>query len=275
MTGLPDDVLIGDKARLLRDPSITAWAPTRDGGWEPDAGGVPGQEGRLAPDDPALRAGLRREAVSNLIAQWAVTSNGTAPRALAIQQAAAEEFGLVGAAEWETDPGLRAEVEKEARTNGQLYRAFLRAQYDETQAAFASRGITHVRLHRGFTWDDDADSARRAAPGWAAADDGDRPVPLRPMSSFSTSERVAAEFAAGKLGGTDRHRTVIEATVPVSRILSTPRTGTGCLPEQEMVVLSGPGRFVVRTARSGEWGAGIDPPDDDLVFGFDDEDIEP
>ena len=271
MTHVPDeDLLPGEVLADLRDPT-GVWAPKRHGGWVRDPSGHPGREGRLPGADPQVREGLRQEAVASLVGRWAVTSNGTDAEALAVQRVAAQEFGLVGSASWDTPEDLRAEVDGLVERRGTVYRAFLRAQYDETQKMFreAPGGpVTHVRVHRGFSWG--SGSAGRI-PEWADPETAaSRPVPLRPLSSCSLDRRVAAEFATGGDKGVHRHRTIIEGTVPVSRVLATPRSGVGCLPEAEVVILSGPGSWGVDSAFAGEWGAGADEPE----FGGPDEDAD-
>lgn len=72
---------------------------------------------------------------------------------------------------------------------------------------------------------------------------------LRPLSSFSNSERVAERFASvrtlpqdadlsnmGAVLGIRSKGVVMVAEVPTERILSTPLTGFGCMEESEMVV---------------------------------------
>jgi len=66
-------------------------------------------------------------------------------------------------------------------------------------------------------------------------------VTLTPLNSFSVARHIAVGFSgSGLVEGFEP--VVIHAEVPVSRILSMPGTGFGCLSEYEMVVLGGPGR---------------------------------
>lgn len=180
----------------------------------------------------------RNERISNAVALWATQSNGTNPHALALQETAQDLFGIDQAADWgafNDFPDLRDQVDAVKEANRPFNEAFLLAQYDATQDRFAEAGVTHVQLFRGFrTYDD--------SPEWMQ-EDGVSEVPLRPMSSFSSDEKVAGSFARDINGD---EGVVISATVPVTRIIGTPRTGSGSLSEQEFVVLGGPGQFNVR-----------------------------
>lgn len=181
-----------------------------------------------------------------LIQTWAATSNDGNPTSLAVQERAADEFPMPGgAAEWRTaGPDLSADAEA-------LLGATLTAMHARTQRWFEGRGISEVTLYRGqheyaiVPGDGPLSADEAEAVGGdtnprgdllmrarnVAASGGDT-VRLRPMSSWSLSQDVANGFS-GHSG------TVMEATVPVERILAHPRTGFGCLSEDECVVLGG------------------------------------
>jgi len=58
-------------------------------------------------------------------------------------------------------------------------------------------------------------------------------VTSNPASSWSLNREIAAIFASSNNG------VVHHSNVPAERILSFPRTGSGCLDEEELVVLGG------------------------------------
>ena len=103
---------------------------------------------------------------------------------------------------------------------------FLRAQYDATQAAFKAAGVTHVTAYRSI-------GHPRGADGKLIEFEmGDRkPRVGNAMESWSTQRRWAEGFPGH----------LVTAVIPVARIVSTPRTGLGCLHEHEVVVLGGVG----------------------------------
>lgn len=182
-------------------------------------------------DDPRVMEHLREQATSYLVATWATTSNDSHFVALAIQQATIDEFGLKGTAEWKISDALKSDVETEYSTNGDLYRNFVRAQYESTQEFFQKAGITEVPVYRGFEW------RSSAVPDWVGSDKT-ADVPLRPLSSFSYDRDMAVNFAYNEKP--DEYKGyVISGVVPVSRILSCSRTGVGCYDEQEITVLGG------------------------------------
>lgn len=186
---------------------------------------------------------LREHAASTLIHSWAGTSNDHNPRALAIQEAAVQEFGLKGTAPWMSSPASVQENTKKAMAkHGHVYRKFLRAQYKLTQADFKARGITSVNVHRGMAW-----GAASRVPQWARGTKSGQTVktpPLRPLSSWSVDPNIASTFASI----TGQYNVVLASTVPASAVLSWPRSGFGCLDEYELVVLAGGGTLTVEKA---------------------------
>jgi hypothetical protein len=187
----------------------------------------------------------REERVATSVDLWAMQSNGVNPHALAMQDTAAELFGLQDVADWAAYsdyPELRDQVRESMDTNRGFNEAFLLAQYEATQQRFRDAGITEVTVHRGHkVYNDTPEWAAGAAEGPHVTNE----IQLRPLSSFSTDPQVAGSFSRGT--STDEAY-IISGTVPVDRILSTPRSGMGSLSEAEMVVLAGPGDWNVRHA---------------------------
>jgi hypothetical protein len=196
-------------------------------------------------------ATLRNNATSMMIAGWASTSNDSDKTSLAMQESAAKEFGLTNTMGWNTfttavhtaAPAEHAvtvqdKVDSILAQSGQTQQDFLRAQYDATQQLFKDNGVATITLYRG-------QSAPPVSPnGWTQlprerysgvllqhADS----VQMRPMSSWSSSAPAAAVFT-GRYDNADAP-VLMTAQVPVNQILSTPRTGFGCLNEHEFVVL--------------------------------------
>ena len=155
-----------------------------------------------------------------------------------MQEVAAKEFGIAGAKAWGMSQSTRADVDRRIKANGDVYAAFLHAQYDATQDLFAKAGITEVVLYRGFKFSTPPAWARlpgKDAYGNTVVNGPGRETiaTLRPLSSFSYSPRQAVNFSDSS------SPRVISATVPVSRILSTPRSGFGCYGEKEYVIVGG------------------------------------
>jgi hypothetical protein len=201
-------------------------------------GGTPGVEGVF-----------REAAVSALIKQWAWTSNDTEAKSLAIQEAARREFHLDSAAGWEPEPSPDPEgyggalnaligggTDADFKAHEGVYRDFLRTEYALTQADLKAAGISAVRLYRGYAWDH-----RAEVPGWVGRRTGPVP-PLRPLSSWSSSESLAGDFAADE----GNYGAVVSAAVPAEAIISTSRSGQGVLPELEFVTLPVGGMANVR-----------------------------
>lgn len=165
---------------------------------------------------PEAEALVREAATSTLVNQWAQTSNDSNPCSLAMQQAAAEQFNLENYAEWRRmDGDLSAATTAAYEANGDVYGAFLQAQYDNTQAQLKAAGIESLTVYRGSS----------------IGEGGVSEVTTRPMSSWSTSFDTATRFTSSGL--------VYRTEIPASQILSTAGTGFGCLNEFEVVGLGG------------------------------------
>lgn len=194
-----------------------------------DKHGPDGMTVRHFLDEYEARTGISaKQVVARGLAQdtidvWAGTSSDSNPGALAGQLSAAvvhgsplsplRSFGRAG-----------GEAFKEAQTafvkRDSLNRAYLRAEYAATQDYFASKGITHVTLTRGYHQNTHANQVN------LHREDTIR-VETNPLTSWSTSTAVARRFGS----------TVVQMTVPVSMIQSCARTGRGCLNEYEVVVV--------------------------------------
>jgi hypothetical protein len=173
---------------------------------------------------PEAKRVIAEVGTSRLIGEWAATSNDESTTSLAIQETAKNIFNLSDTADWiSQDLGMPELIKNKLNNHGEVYSAFLTAQYEATQAYLSEQGIKEFVLYRGFT------SKEKVETGYTDA-------VLRPLSSFSTSKTVAEEFA---LPGSFDYAYVIDMTVPAEDILSMPGLGYGCFYENEVVVLGG------------------------------------
>lgn len=174
-----------------------------------------------------LELAMRAQLIRDLVQTWAATSNDHNPRSLAVQLAIEEEFGLKDVAPWSSLKA--AQGDKEYAQNGAVYRAFVRAMYEATQERLKKDGITHVTVRRGM-----------ALPNSYQYTKGSTyEIALRPASSFTSNVSTASSFKHGGI--------VIQAIVPIERILGSAMTGFGCLNEYEWVVLGGVDQWKVMT----------------------------
>jgi len=174
--------------------------------------------------DLAADTGLSEERVKELVDSWASTSNDEDPKALGLQKAAEDVFGarLTG---WQEDKVADAEAGKrysrhyydEAREDGAK---LLTAMHKRTQEEFA--GLDKVTLYRGVQ----GDQVRNMRTGEKEL------VAFNALESWSLDYGVASDFANMEM----TNGVVMRTTVPVERIVSTPKTGFGCLNEFEMLV---------------------------------------
>jgi hypothetical protein len=202
---------------------------------KPDDGTDPGV-GWVRSGTPEAAAKVRQASASHMVQMWASSSNDDNIVSLAVQDAAAAEFGMEGHAPWPArgDVGRVARERADAMTasHGDVYRRYVRAQYEETQAMFSDLGIGSVRVHRGVVVEESVmrdafDVSGTQLTGGAR---------LRPLSSWSSDPKEAQSFAMDAIRDQEtQFRVVMETRLPVSQILSTPYTGVGCLGEDEVV----------------------------------------
>jgi len=169
---------------------------------------------------------LRTQATTGLLSAWAGTSNDSNEHSLAMQDAAAKEFGIKDPLTWGKAQGVSdltlAARDQLISDHGAVYQDFLRTQYDQTQKALADQGLKptdSVTLYRGIV------DVKLPPEGQVYE------VATRPLSSWSTTTATADGFS------TDGN--IVAAQVPVKDILSTGASGFGTWYEQEVVVMGG------------------------------------
>lgn len=169
-------------------------------------------------------------AVNTLIKNWAGTSGDANTSAIAMQMAAQKEFGLTNA----TLKHLSGSTLKEAKImlieRGKAYQAFLRAQYNLTQAYLKKNGITSLTGYRGMAFNEPVSGFQFNIN--TSITQGK--FQLQSLSSFSTDSTTAAEFTMR-----GDYRMILQTKVPINRILSTCQTGYGAKAEAEFVILGG------------------------------------
>jgi len=189
-----------------------------------------------APLGSELAEQYAREVVaSEFLRDWAATSNGNNPVSLALQEAAAAEFDVKGAAPWKMTTRVRLDKDEILRTSQPVLQRFVREQYNETQEFL--KGTDEVVLWRGSTR---AKTDPLVEAGLAAREEGgaaEVTVQTRPMSSWSISSTTAGFFARDRATDAESPAVVMQATIPSSKILSTPLTGVGAYNEQEFVTI--------------------------------------
>src|ERR1035441_1673461 len=110
---------------------------------------------------------------------------------------------------------------------------------------FKDQGISSITLYRGQSvepTDLNSTVSTSSEPYRPSETSKMDTVQMRPMSSWSASYSTAADFTTNGPTSNDPYAGlnpgyVMTAQVPVSQIMSCPRTGFGCLNEHEFVVL--------------------------------------
>lgn len=199
---------------------------------------TPGEMQRLA---DTLGVDTRYEAVNDFIHQWAITAGDGNELSLAIQEAATREFGL-GKFSYDVSNVSREIVDMYNKEIGDILEKFCRVQYEATQEMFKAKGIEYVDLFRGVDnryvqglTDDVRHSIAISYEKGAV-----RGATMNPLSSYAPNYTTARQFAGN-------NGVIQYSRVHASEIMSTCRTGNGCLSEWEYVVM-GRSRAVWETA---------------------------
>jgi len=205
------------------------------------------------------KSGLSYDEVNEFVAQWAQSSSDEDMRSLGIQESTTKEFGVpmsqfikerIGAmpqAREQAEKGLAFKkklgfsVELDPKYNRLMdsnqERKILRTMYNSTQEWFGQSGFSPtdtVRVYRGIQ----SDKAFDYTVGQSTTAKGN------PLESWSFDFGVAERFARGypSSGGSPYLRgAVMSMNVPVNRIVSSGRTGFGCMAEGELVLLGSTG----------------------------------
>ena len=224
----------------------------------------------------------------HFVDQWANTSNDHERDSLMVQEVVKKVFNLEDAATVDTFENservknIQQTAKKLLEINPPLEKAltaFVKAQYANTQAYLASKGITEVVIYRGMNHPElaedlknyrfshfykieergeivleerdgvSADDRNSDITGNISDEEFEKFVPegvvnvsmkMRPLSSFSLERGRANSFRTSDGSLGSKDDGVFLATrVPVARIFSTPLTGVGCLDESEFVILGG------------------------------------
>ncbi|WP_137726205.1 hypothetical protein [Prescottella subtropica] len=230
-----------DECAALAAPETAQWGSTTSGlcwrtgdgePWRQIGTGERVTTPNVMAADPALvRAAARQTVASQAMAAWAAhTERDVAPAAVHTQAAVRDVF-----VQPNPDPPQTVEARRA--------RAIVRAQYAVTQRYLADRGVSEVSVSRGMWFSTSGD-----APAWVPASKGERShgeVALNPASSFTTRSEVSSYFARREWDDDEYVSVRLHGTVPASRVLSLPRTGMGCLSEEEIVVIGGHGQWEV------------------------------
>lgn len=198
----------------------------------------------------AERTGLSYETVNTIIEQWAETAGDNDLPALGLQAQAGETFGVeirqsllerintikaerglgTGKFDPETSWPELGTYEEQGVISVSQQRVFYQAMYEYTQERLISAGFElgdSIQLYRGVTFD--AENVPDWKPGQTIEIAGN------PLQSWSLERSKAMGFASreGDAGA------ILFMEVPIESIVSTPRTGVGCLPESEFVIMGG------------------------------------
>lgn len=235
------DLFDDDECAALAAPERAQWAQSGTGLCWRTADGEPWRQigtGERVHSPTTLPQGsesvavlARRTLASQAMSAWAThTEREMSPAAVHLQSAVQDVF---------VQPDASAPQSVHARRA----RAVVQAQYALTQRHLAERGITELAVSRGMWF-----PTGTPAPEWVPAAKGDRQqadVTLNPAASFTLRGEVSSYFARREWDDEEYVPVRVHGTVPAARILSLPRTGMGCLSEEEVVVVGGRAQWEV------------------------------
>lgn len=172
---------------------------------------------------------------------------------MALQRMAIQEFGLEDGSYYPEDllhlsgqslnaQSMKQRTDEEVDMNGMLQREFLRIQYEETQSMLKELNVQSLSVARGMTVGENSQLIKdmnSTNPDWKENNVGvEKPLTLRPLSSWATKSWEAMKFASPLEEGNENVLAV--ANVPAEQVLSLSTTGIGCLPEWEAVLVAAP-----------------------------------
>lgn len=258
---LSDAMFMGKSAEARKEAAVTSITARLSSAFA--AGDMENLGNQMRVLDPFTNAVDPARLVNQLIGAWASSSADHNPLSLAMQKAAAAEFGVDTARldryideEFASGPqlgrgyGLKYkrqqydEFTTEAAQKG--FRHFLRAQYDETQKYLQEQGVDEVTLFRGYK---DVAGVKIGSK---------QTVIQNPMSSWSADPRVASTFATTMEGG---RGVLLAATFKRADIQSVSGSGIGCLHEKEFVVRGGKTRVTAIRADGEFFDTDISKPE--------------
>jgi hypothetical protein len=198
----------------------------QDIGFEGDSDGIKFYKDH-AFEELSDRTGLGRGDINQILSSWADSSNDHDPISLHMQKLAQDELGA-HLSKWQekniSEFDFTAGDTKE-RGN------FIKSMYDWTQEDLEEFGLKELTLYRGMG------NRQGLKPG----DEVD--LECNAVDSWTADPEIADSFARGVR---ERGGIVVKCTFPANRILSSARTGLGCLNESEFTVLnSGPTHAVI------------------------------
>ncbi len=168
--------------------------------------------------------------------EWDGTSAGSA-LAVAMQNAVNAEFKLNAPTshfgKYQVDDAK--ELEKEY---GDVFKAFARAQYDETQKYLKDKGITEVYAWRGMKWSEYGEGKKPtnfdfpSQSGTGKLTPNKAKISMQPISSYSWNVDISLGFASY-----GEYSAMVGVRVPAGRVYSIPHTGAGVYGEAEYVIL--------------------------------------
>jgi hypothetical protein len=191
-------------------------------------------------NDTASRL-IVEQAVSELVASWAESSNNSHALSLLIQNEAEKMLNLSDAFQWDfADERSKKALDKINQNEEamEFVREFVAAQYALTQKRLKQLNVPSVTIWRGQTSSSkDLLSTR-----------GPELLSMRPLSSWSLDYGIAEGFSHHEVDGRyyakeGSSNLTIRSEVPASRIFGMSGSGFGCLSEQEVVVLGGSMRY--------------------------------
>ena len=162
-----------------------------------------------------LKISEEKGEIEQKISQWAKTSGDNDKISIGYQLIARNLFDLKEAVIDHWKQSLQNKALPISKDKNNI--AFIKAQYNETQEWFKKEGYKptdEILLFRGVKGERGGTKSQAT---------------LQPLSSFSTSYKVATRFGSH----------ILVSKVLVSQIFSHPLSGFGCTEEHEMVVLGG------------------------------------
>jgi hypothetical protein len=181
----------------------------------------------------------RALSVAGLLMAWAANgSNG--PLVQAAQNRAHLIFGMPKDQLPVIKPkaGTEALAKKLEEGHAEVIDDFLRAMHSTTQEDLSGAGVTHLTQYRLMKFESGS------VPDWAVSSKPGDVIDAPAQRAFSSWGMTPEEIDTDVVWGSGA-AVMVKATFPIELALAYPKSGLGCYPQGEFVMLDAPGKWEV------------------------------
>jgi hypothetical protein len=134
--------------------------------------------------------------------------------------------------------GTEALAKKLEEGHAEVIDDFLRAMHSTTQEDLSGAGVTHLTQYRLMKFESGS------VPDWAVSSKPGDVIDAPAQRAFSSWGMTPEEIDTDVVWGSGA-AVMVKATFPIELALAYPKSGLGCYPQGEFVMLDAPGKWEV------------------------------